>query len=144
MQNNVELLIEALNCANVPTKGRGRIIAGKTGYSTGMISKVLSGKVEAGERFLTVVSNAFGINIDFVNGLSASPLTIPANNSRWYSAEEKEEIHFISGLLHEPILLEGARTLVRFSEAYRYEAVAMLKKLAVQAEKTGDWTPPGK
>lgn len=137
-------LLEGLKAAGVEKGSRNKVVAEKTGYSEGTVNGILSGNAKITERFIQSVCSGFGINRDFIEGSSASPLAITANNARWYSSEEKEEIHFLHGLLYEPIFLEGTRTLSRFSEAYRYEAVAMLKKLAAKAEKTGDWTPPDK
>lgn len=43
----------------LPARGRIKMIADKTGYSSGMVSKLLSGHAAIAERFITVLNNSF-------------------------------------------------------------------------------------
>jgi len=64
--NSLNRLLTALDTRNVPIKGRVKAIADKTGYSSGMVSKVLSGKVDSIDRFVKVVCSEFGICKEWV------------------------------------------------------------------------------
>ena len=60
-------LDSCLDVAGVPT-GRGRVkaVTEGTGYSQGMVSKLLSGKSPITPRFITVVCTSFGINPEWI------------------------------------------------------------------------------
>lgn len=70
----IERLLAGLDLRQVPIKGRVKAIADKTGYSSGMVSKVLSGKVSNIERFVKVVCNKYDIDERYVYGQDFPPL----------------------------------------------------------------------
>ena len=59
-------LQKALDLCGVPNRGRVKAVYEKTGYSQGMVSKILSDKAEMGERFIKLACSAFGINEEWV------------------------------------------------------------------------------
>lgn len=65
-QQELDRLINGLRLCGISGRGMFSRIAEKTGYTLSMVGKVLSGKVEMGERFLKVVCSAFGINEEWV------------------------------------------------------------------------------
>jgi transcriptional regulator with XRE-family HTH domain len=48
---------EGLDAANIPKRGRVKAVAEKTGYSEGMVSRILSGKIEPAEKFIMALEN---------------------------------------------------------------------------------------
>lgn len=63
MNDKIQRLLKALD--SIPdTKGRGRVkeIADKTGYSEGMVSRILAGKVDASEKFMVAICKTYFIN----------------------------------------------------------------------------------
>lgn len=71
-------LTEGLDASEVKI-GRGRVkeVAEKTGYSTGMVSRILAGKVEPADKFIFAVCAAFDISINWVV-TGAEPVLTPA------------------------------------------------------------------
>lgn len=64
---NIDRLLKALD-SNPQTSGRGRVkeISGSTGYSEGMVSRILAGKVEPSEKFLMAVCNTYLISKEWI------------------------------------------------------------------------------
>jgi len=62
-QSILDRLIQGLDIAGVKA-GRGRVkeVAEKTGYSEGMVSRILNGKNDPAEKFIIAVCAAFNIN----------------------------------------------------------------------------------
>lgn len=79
-------LHKALDLCNIPSRGRVKEVCGRTGYSQGMVSKILTGKVEMADKFLKLVCGAFRINISWIlEGkepvlLDSIPITSLAND----------------------------------------------------------------
>ena len=66
MSEKLERLNIALDAAGVPIRGRGKALVDKTGYSSGMISRFLSGKDVLNDRFTRTVCREFGISHAFI------------------------------------------------------------------------------
>jgi transcriptional regulator with XRE-family HTH domain len=60
-------MIAGIDASNVAT-GRGRVkaLAEATGYSPGMVSRILSGKIEPADKFILALCTAFNINFSWV------------------------------------------------------------------------------
>lgn len=71
-------LTEGLDASGVKI-GRGRVkeVAEKTGYSAGMVSRILSGKVEPVDKFIFAVCAAFEISLNWVTA-GIEPVLTPA------------------------------------------------------------------
>lgn len=65
-KHKIDRLIDGLRLCGISGRGMFSRIAERTGYTLSMVGKVLSGKVEMGERFVKVVCGAFGINEEWV------------------------------------------------------------------------------
>lgn len=62
-KEKLKRLIEGLDAAEVPS-GRGRVkaVAKMTGYSEGMVSRILAGKVEPADKFITAICYGTDLN----------------------------------------------------------------------------------
>lgn len=54
--DELKLLLDKME---LPRRGRIKLVADKTAYSAGMVSKMLSGHADISDRFLSSLSNAF-------------------------------------------------------------------------------------
>jgi hypothetical protein len=63
----LERLNIALDFVGVPIKGRGKALVDKTGYSSGMVSRFLTGKDSLSDRFIKAVCWNFSINESYIN-----------------------------------------------------------------------------
>jgi transcriptional regulator with XRE-family HTH domain len=77
-----------LDASNVKI-GRGRVkeIAEKTGYSTGMVSRILSGKVEPAAKFTKAVCSAFNISLSWIID-GVEPVLNPPTSLRQLTPED--------------------------------------------------------
>jgi len=66
MSEKLERLNIALDAAGVPIRGRQKVLVEKTGYSSGMVSRLMTGKDTLNERFIRTVCREFGIFDDFI------------------------------------------------------------------------------
>ncbi|ABK99015.1 helix-turn-helix domain-containing protein [Pelobacter propionicus] len=67
MENEfVSRIKAAFNAMGVAKRGVVKEVAVKTGYSEGMVSRILAGKNEPSEKFLLSVAAAYGIRPDWV------------------------------------------------------------------------------
>ena len=64
--SKLERLIAGLDAANVKKYGRNKKVAEATGYSQGMVAKVLSGHVTLTDKFILSVCSAFYIRREWV------------------------------------------------------------------------------
>ena len=58
---------EALDAVGLPKRGRNGIVAQKTGYSLGMVGKILSGHTEITDRFIRAFCWAFRLREEWVS-----------------------------------------------------------------------------
>ena len=119
--NQLERLSTGLDLRKVPIKGRVKAIADKTGYSAGMVSKVLSGKVDNIERFVKVVCNEYMLDENYVWGLGDGNPLLPSIS--WDDQPEKEYFP-ISAVANEAL-----NEIMKMSDTMQWRAVAMLKEM---------------
>ncbi len=64
--DSLKRLRDGLDTANVPKRGRNPLVAEQTGYSLGMVARILSGHAEMTPRFVQAVCSGFRINKEWV------------------------------------------------------------------------------
>ena len=111
----LQRMITGIDTASVAT-GRGRVkaLAEATGYSAGMVSRILSGKIEPADKFILALCAAFDINFSWVtdgeepvlrkryegSNLSESEIEkIDREAFGIMSQERKDQERFIMGLV---------------------------------------------
>ncbi|MEW6505494.1 MAG: hypothetical protein AB1457_16170 [Chloroflexota bacterium] len=70
----LERLNTALDGSGVPIRGRGKAIVEKTGYSSGMVSRYLSGQEAMSDNFLKAVCTKFGLSERYIIKGEGEPL----------------------------------------------------------------------
>jgi transcriptional regulator with XRE-family HTH domain len=84
----VSRIVSGLDAANVPAeRGRVKDVADKTGYSSGMVSRILAGKVDPAAKFIRAVCSAFNISFNWVID-GVEPVLNPPTSLRQLTAED--------------------------------------------------------
>lgn len=119
IQSILDRLIQGLDIAGVKA-GRGRVkeVAEKTGYSEGMVSRILNGKNDPAEKFIIAVCAAFNIN------------------KQWVETGNQPATVFAQGLFDEnaPIAFNGSQTLPLRKSLVIQE---MIRRLEIALEERG-------
>lgn len=112
MATPLERMHDALTLVGIPDRGRVKIVCEITGYSQGMVSKILSGKTEMADKFVKLVCTSLYINTHWVVSGVEPVLTqaiLPPGDVAF-----KEAISILSAM----------------TESERWRAVAVLKAVA--------------
>lgn len=158
MTTPLERIHQALDIKGVPERGRVKLVCEKTGYSQGMVSKLLSGKSVLLDRFINVLCSSLLINKDWVVSGAEPTLTqcstiigqldcyVPgdvatqeaiAMLSAMSEADTRKAIEVLKGVAPEPVnvtFLEAVAILSSMSEPNRWRAVAALKEMGIPKE----------
>lgn len=130
----IERLLAGLDLRRVPIKGRVKAIAEKTGYSPGMVSKVLAGKVTSIERFVKVACSEYDIDERYVYGDDFRPLIDTCKDDELNLAD-KTKMFFPVELMElfqvgkGAVAIEALSELKKMSEPMRWSAVAWMKQI---------------
>lgn len=79
--DSLKRLRDGLDTANIPKRGRNPLVAKQTGYSLGMVARILSGHAELTARFVQAVCSGFGISREWVETGNGVILTKGSNYS---------------------------------------------------------------
>lgn len=131
--DNIKLvrLLTGLELAGVPKRGMNRIVSEKTGYSLSMVARVLTQNVPLTSRFISSVCSAFSISTVFVE----------SGFGEWHSddfgknAVSDDAAQLIELLNDKVEFKEALKELQQMSEARRWEAVGMLKRMNNEESK---------
>ena len=124
-------LLIGLDLAGVFKPGRNRIVAEKTEYSLSMVARVLTGNVPLTDRFISAVCSAFSISKPFVE----------REFGPWHTEDygkemiSDEDAQLVVNLNENVVLKEAMKEILLMSEARRWEAVAMLKRMNAEPDQ---------
>lgn len=146
-------LVKALD-ATPQTRGRGRVkeISVATGYSEGMVSRILAGKVDASDKFIMAICSAYSINREWLASGNKpvgsiltgepegvfdenSPVALPAFMLRSNASDVMNNAMLavdalVPGLgegLKDPAIREGVKEMLKMPESERWKTVGELK-----------------
>lgn len=150
----LERLHFGLDKREIPKRGRNPIVAEKTGYSPGMVAKLLSGHAVIGDRFIQAISSAFDINKEWLvygckpqgsiltgepEGLfddnaptKLPPFITPPTFSEIMDSAMIVVDSLVPGLgdgLKDNVVREGIKELIRMPDVKRWKAVTILKEM---------------
>lgn len=115
---------QLLDFASVPKRGRNVKVAEKTGYTTSMVARILSGNAPMTERFLLSVCSAYSFSRNYIE-TGVLPWDAPRTVASVDQADSDENNVFLELV----VVKEALKELKLMPEPKRWEAVGVLKRM---------------
>lgn len=119
-------LLEGVELAGYKKHGRVSKLASLTGYSVGQVSDMLSGKVSLNDKFVRLVCNGVGLNIDWVTTGTPPMFIEPAQPVQEPLPPEMEELMVILG--QDPLARLMLQEMMKMTDNEKLEYVVELRE----------------